>query len=67
MAENIPNVTSITAFEAEVIDARKQLAARHGGFLGRLVPAVPHAGAPTVAEIAQDYTGRLKVVKMNAG
>jgi thioredoxin 1 len=62
MAENIPNVTD-NSFQAEVIDASNSQPVMVDFWADWCRPC--HMLAPTVAEIAQDYTGRLKVVKMN--
>jgi thioredoxin 1 len=62
MAENIPNVTD-NSFQAEVIDASNSQPVMVDLWADWCRPC--HMLAPTVAEIAQDYTGRLKVVKMN--
>ena len=62
MAENIPNVTD-NSFQAEVIDASNSQPVMVDFWADWCRPC--HMLAPAVAEIAQDYTGRLKVVKMN--
>ena len=62
MAENIPNVTD-NSFQAEVIDASNSQPVMVDFWADWCRPC--HMLAPTVAEIAQEYTGRLKVVKMN--
>ena len=62
MAENIPNVTD-NSFQAEVIDASNSQPVMVDFWADWCRPC--HMLAPTVAEIAQDYAGRLKVVKMN--
>jgi len=62
MAENIPSVTD-NSFQAEVIDASNSQPVMVDFWADWCRPC--HMLAPTVAEIAQEYTGRLKVVKMN--
>ena len=62
MAENIANVTD-NSFQAEVIDASKSQPVMVDFWAEWCRPC--HMLAPTVAEIANDYNGRLKVVKMN--
>jgi thioredoxin 1 len=62
MAENIASVTD-NSFQAEVIDASKSQPVMVDFWADWCRPC--HMLAPTVAEIANDYTGRLKVVKMN--
>ena len=62
MAENIASVTD-NSFQTEVIDASNSQPVMVDFWADWCTPC--HMLAPTVAEIAQDYTGRLKVVKMN--
>jgi thioredoxin 1 len=62
MAENIASVTD-NSFQAEVIDASKSQPVMVDFWADWCRPC--HMLAPTVAEIANDYNGRLKVVKMN--
>jgi thioredoxin 1 len=62
MAENIANVTD-NSFQAEVIEASKDQLVMVDFWAEWCGPC--HALAPTVAEIAGDYSGRLKVVKLN--
>jgi thioredoxin 1 len=62
MAENIASVTD-NSFQTEVIDASNSQPVMVDFWADWCRPC--HMLAPTVAEIAQDYTGRLKVVKMN--
>ncbi len=62
MAENIPSVTD-NSFQTEVIDASNSQPVMVDFWADWCRPC--HMLAPTVAEIANDYTGRLKVVKMN--
>jgi thioredoxin len=62
MAENIASVTD-NSFQTEVIDASNTQPVMVDFWADWCRPC--HMLAPTVAEIAQDYTGRLKVVKMN--
>ena len=62
MAENIPSVTD-NSFEAEVIQASQAQPVLVDFWADWCRPC--HMLAPTVAEIAQDYAGRLKVVKLN--
>jgi thioredoxin len=62
MAENIPNVTD-SSFQAEVIDASQTQPVMVDFWADWCRPC--HMLAPAVAEIAQDYAGRLKVVKLN--
>ena len=62
MAGNIQNVGDST-FQAEVIEASKQQPVMVDFWADWCRPC--HMLAPTVQEIANDYTGKLKVVKMN--
>ncbi len=62
MAENISNVSDST-FQSEVIEASKAQPVMVDFWAEWCGPC--HALAPTVAEIAQDYSGKLKVVKLN--
>ena len=62
MAENIRNVTD-TDFQAEVIDASKAQPVIVDFWAEWCPPC--RVLAPTVEEIARDYSGRLKVVKLN--
>jgi thioredoxin 1 len=62
MAENIANVTD-NSFQVEVIEASKDQLVMVDFWAEWCGPC--HALAPTVAEIAGDYSGRLKVVKLN--
>ena len=62
MAENIASVTD-NSFQAEVIDASNSQPVMVDFWADWCRPC--HMLAPTVAEIANDYNGRLKVVKMN--
>ncbi len=62
MAENIRNVSD-TDFQAEVIDASKSQPVMVDFWADWCRPC--HMLAPTVAEIANDYSGKLKVVKLN--
>jgi thioredoxin 1 len=62
MAENIANVTD-NSFQVEVIEASKVQLVMVDFWAEWCGPC--HALAPTVAEIAGDYSGRLKVVKLN--
>jgi thioredoxin 1 len=62
MAENIQNVSEST-FQAEVIEASKAQPVMVDFWADWCRPC--HLLSPTVAEIAKDYTGKLKVVKMN--
>ena len=63
MAENISSVTD-TSFQSEVIEASNALPVMVDFWADWCRPC--HMLAPTVAEIAQDYAGKLKVVKLNA-
>ena len=62
MAGNIQNVGDNT-FQAEVIEASKKQPVMVDFWAEWCRPC--HMLAPTVQEIANDYSGRLKVVKMN--
>jgi thioredoxin 1 len=62
MAENISSVTD-NSFQAEVLDASNAQPVMVDFWADWCRPC--HMLAPTVAEIAQDYAGKLKVVKLN--
>jgi thioredoxin 1 len=62
MAENVSSVTD-NNFQVEVIDASKTQPVMVDFWADWCRPC--HMLAPTVAEIAVEYTGKLKVVKMN--
>lgn len=62
MAENIRSVND-NDFEVEVIDASKSQPVMVDFWAEWCRPC--HMLAPTVAEIATDYSGKLKVVKLN--
>jgi len=62
MAENIRNVGD-NDFQSEVIEASKTQPVMVDFWAEWCGPC--HALAPTVAEIASDYSGKLKVVKLN--
>lgn len=62
MAENIRNVSE-SDFQAEVIEASKSQPVMVDFWADWCRPC--HILSPTVAEIAKDYSGKLKVVKMN--
>ena len=62
MADNVASVTD-ASFQAEVIDASKTQPVMVDFWADWCRPC--HMLAPTVAEIANDYVGKLKVVKMN--
>jgi len=62
MAENIPNVTD-NSFQSEVIDASNSQPVMVDFWADWCRPC--HMLSPTVAEIANDYAGKLKVVKLN--
>jgi thioredoxin 1 len=62
MADNIVNVTD-SNFQAEVIDASNTQPVMVDFWADWCRPC--HMLSPTVAEIAADYAGRLKVVKLN--
>jgi thioredoxin 1 len=62
MAENISSVTD-NSFQTEVIDASNAQPVMVDFWADWCRPC--HMLAPTVAEIANDYAGKLKVVKLN--
>ena len=62
MADTVASVTD-TTFQAEVIDASKTQPVMVDFWAEWCRPC--HMLAPTVAEIARDYAGKLKVVKLN--
>ena len=62
MAENVSSVTD-NNFQAEVIDASLAQPVMVDFWADWCRPC--HMLAPTVAEIAVEYAGRLKVVKLN--
>ena len=62
MADTVASVTD-TTFQAEVIDASKSQPVMVDFWAEWCRPC--HMLAPTVAEIAKDYAGKLKVVKLN--
>jgi thioredoxin len=62
MAENISSVTDST-FQTEVIDASKTQPVMVDFWAEWCRPCLMLA--PTVSEIAQAYTGKVKVVKLN--
>jgi thioredoxin 1 len=62
MADNVGSVTD-SNFQAEVLDASNTQPVMVDFWADWCRPC--HMLSPTVAEIAQDYAGRLKVVKMN--
>ena len=62
MADNISSVTDST-FQAEVIDASKTQPVMVDFWAEWCRPCLMLA--PTVSEIAQAYTGKVKVVKLN--
>ena len=62
MADNVSSVTDST-FQAEVIDASNTQPVMVDFWAEWCRPCLMLA--PTVAEIAQTYTGKLKVVKLN--
>src|ERR1700736_1626450 len=62
MADNITAVTD-TNFEAEVLTASNAQPVMVDFWAEWCRPC--HMLAPTVAEIAQDYAGKLKVMKLN--
>ena len=61
-ANNIPSVDD-KSFQADVIDASNAQPVMVDFWADWCRPC--HMLTPTVAEIAQDYAGRLKVVKLN--
>lgn len=62
MAENISSVTD-TSFQSEVIEASNAQPVMVDFWADWCRPC--HMLAPTVAEIATEYAGKLKVVKLN--
>ena len=62
MAENVSSVTD-NSFQTEVIDASQAQPVMVDFWADWCRPC--HMLAPTVAEIAAEYAGRLKVVKLN--
>jgi thioredoxin 1 len=62
MADNVSSVND-TNFEAEVIDASKTQPVLVDFWADWCRPC--HMLAPTVGEIANEYNGKLKVVKLN--
>src|ERR1700752_4023259 len=62
MADNVPSVTD-ASFQADVIEASKTQPVMVDFWADWCRPC--HMLAPTVAEIGNDYVGKLKVVKMN--
>ena len=62
MAENISSVTD-SSFQSEVIEASNAQPVMVDFWADWCRPC--HMLAPTVAEIANDYAGKLKVVKLN--
>jgi thioredoxin 1 len=62
MADNVSSVTD-NSFQTEVIDASQTQPVMVDFWAEWCRPC--HMLAPTVAEIATDYAGRLKVVKVN--
>jgi thioredoxin 1 len=62
MAENISSVTD-TSFQSEVIEASNAQPVMVDFWADWCRPC--HMLAPTVAEIASEYAGKLKVVKLN--
>ncbi len=62
MADNVSSVTD-NSFQAEVIEASQTQPVMVDFWAEWCRPC--HMLAPTVAEIATDYAGRLKVVKVN--
>ena len=62
MAENIGAVTD-SSFQSEVIEASKSQPVIVDFWADWCRPC--HLLAPTVEEIARDYSGKLKVVKLN--
>ncbi len=62
MAENVKSVSD-SDFQAEVIDASNAQPVMVDFWADWCRPC--HMLAPTVAEIANDYSGKLKVVKLN--
>src|SRR5271157_2701890 len=62
MADNVSSVTD-SSFQADVIDASNTQPVMVDFWAEWCRPC--HMLAPTVAEIAQDYAGKLKVTKLN--
>jgi thioredoxin 1 len=62
MADNVSSVND-TTFQAEVIDASNTQPVMVDFWADWCRPC--HMLAPTVGEIAAEYTGKLKVVKLN--
>jgi thioredoxin 1 len=62
MAENIQNVSEST-FQAEVIEASKKQPVMVDFWADWCRPC--HMLSPTVAEIANEFAGKVKIVKMN--
>jgi thioredoxin 1 len=62
MADNVAAVTD-TSFQAEVIDASQAQPVMVDFWAEWCRPC--HMLAPTVAEIATEYAGKMKVVKLN--
>ena len=62
MADNVSSVTD-SSFQAEVIDASQAQPVMVDFWAEWCRPC--HMLAPTVAEIATEYAGKLKVVKLN--
>jgi thioredoxin 1 len=62
MADNISSVTD-TSFQSEVIEASNAQPVMVDFWADWCRPC--HMLAPTVAEIANEYAGKLKVVKLN--
>lgn len=62
MAENISNVTD-SSFQADVIEASKTQPVMVDFWAEWCRPC--HMLAPTVGELATEYSGKLKVLKMN--
>ena len=62
MADNVSSVTDAN-FQSEVIDASKKQPVMVDFWADWCRPC--HMLAPTVAEIANEYVGKLKVVKLN--
>jgi len=62
MSENVNKVTDST-FQADVLDASKSQPVMVDFWAEWCRPC--HILAPTVDEIARDYSGKLKVVKLN--
>src|SRR6202047_2035581 len=62
MADNVGSVTD-SSFQSEVLDASNAQPVMVDFWADWCRPC--HMLAPTVAEIANDYAGKLKVVKLN--